>query len=90
MILKTNELENNLSNTAKAEAAAAQVLKMMKTRVMQTRHMAEATSGVQKETLMKRMLMLEDRVLTFMTDIKDVSKNGQSLVSQARTFTNDY
>ena len=92
MIAKTNALESNLqkNDIAKAEDAAAQVLKLMKTRVAQTRYMAEATSGTQKDALMQRMLMLENRVFAFMKDIKDVNKNGQTLVTQARTFSNDY
>jgi len=92
MIAKTNDLENSLksNNMAKAETAATLVLKLMKTRVAQTRYMAEATTGTQKDDLMKRMLMLENRVFAFMKDIKDVPKNGQSLVSQARTFSGDY
>jgi hypothetical protein len=52
--------------------------------------MAEATTGAQKDALMKRMLMLEDRVFSYMKEVKDVSKNGQSLITQAKTFTNDY
>ena len=92
LIAKTNDLENNLkaNNMPKAEDAAADVLKLMKNRVAQTRYMAEATSGAQKDALVKRMLMLEDRVFAFMKDIKDVPKNGTSLVAQARTFSNDY
>lgn len=92
MIAKTNDLENNLkaNDMTKAEASANEVLQMMKKRVAETRYMAEATSGTQKDDLMKRMLMLENRVFAFMKDIKDVPKNGTSLVSQARTFTNDY
>ncbi len=92
MIAKTNDLETYLkaNNINKATDAAADVLKLMKSRVAQTRYMAEATSGTQKDDLMKRMLMLENRVLTFMKDAKDIPGNGTSLVAQARTFTNDY
>jgi ABC-type arginine transport system ATPase subunit len=92
MIAKTNDLENNLkaNKMNKAEDDAADVLKMMKNRVAETRYMAEATSGTQKDALIKRMLMLEDRVFAFMKDIKDVPANGTSLVAQARTFTGDY
>jgi hypothetical protein len=92
MIAKTTELENSLkqNKAQKAEDAAYEILKMMKVRVAQTRYMAEATTGAQKDALMKRMLMLEDRVFSYMKEVKDVSKNGQSLITQAKTFTNDY
>jgi ABC-type arginine transport system ATPase subunit len=92
MIAKTNDLENNLKakDMTKAEASANDVLMMMKKRVAETRYMAEATTGQQKDDLMKRMLMLENRVFAFMKDIKDVPNNGTSLVAQARTFTSDY
>jgi hypothetical protein len=92
MIAKTTYLENSLkqNKAQKAEDAAYEILKMMKVRVAQTRNMAEATTGAQKDALMKRMLMLEGRVFTYMQEVKDVAKNGQSLVAQAKTFTNDY
>src|SRR5689334_19538255 len=79
MIAKTTDLENSLKNhnMANAEAAAAQILKLMKTRVAQTRYMAEANTGAQKDAIMKRMLMLENRVLTFRDASKDVARNGQ-------------
>lgn len=92
MIQKTNDLESylNAKNMNQAENAANEVLRMMKNRVAETRYMAEATSGQAKDDLMKRMLMLENRVFAFMKDIKDVPANGTSLVAQARVFTNDY
>lgn len=92
MIAKTAVLEQAVQKNKidAAESAAASILRMMKTRVAQTRNTAEANTGAQKDAIMKRMLMLEDRVLTFMTDMKNVSANGSKLVAQAKVFTNDY
>lgn len=92
LIQKTNDLETylNAKNMAKAEGAANEVLRLMKNRVAETRYMAEAQTGTQRDALMTRMLMLENRVFAFMKDIKDVPANGTALVSQARTFSNDY
>jgi hypothetical protein len=92
MIAQTNLLESSLKahKTAQAEAAAAEILKLMKKRVAQTRYMAEAKTGSDRDALMQRMLMLEGRVLSFRDAAKDVNKNGQQLVTEARTYTNDY
>ena len=81
---------NPNQDVANAETAAAQILSLMKTRVAQTRYMAEANTGAQKDALMKRMLMLENRVLSFRDAAKDVNKNSQQLVAEAKTFTSDY
>ena len=92
LIAKTTDLETQLNkhNTEKAEEAAAQILNLMKKRVAQTRYMAEANTGTQKDVLMKRMLMLENRVLSFRNAAKDVNANAQQLVAEAKTFSNDY
>jgi uncharacterized protein YdcH (DUF465 family) len=92
LIAKTNDLDNSVKNhnTANAQAAATEIMRMMKTRVAQTRYMAEATTGAQKDALMKRVLLLESRVISFRDSAKDINKNGQDLVSQARAYTNDY
>ncbi len=92
LIAKTTDLETQLNkkNTAKAEEAAAQILNLMKKRVAQTRYMAEANTGAQRDALMKRMLMLENRVLSFRNAAKDVNANAQQLVAEAKTFSGDY
>jgi len=80
----------NNKNVTKAEETAAELLNMIRTRVAETRYMAEATSGTQKDALMQRMLMLENRFLSFRKASKDVNANSQQLISEAKTFANDY
>ena len=85
--LKTTELENLLSKrqASKAEESAGNLLSTMKSGVAQTRRLAE-TSGAQKETLIRRMLELEQMVGDFMKLSSDVTKNGNQLVQTAKAF----
>ena len=84
---KTTELENLLAKhqTAKAEVVADQLLNIMKQGVGQTRSVAE-TSGAQKETLIKRMLELEQMVFDFRALSSNVDKNSKQLVETAKAF----
>ena len=84
---KTTELENLLARhqTANAEQAADQLLMIMKKGVAQTRNVAE-TSGAQKQTIMKRMLELEQMVFDFRALASDVDKNSKQLVETAKAF----
>lgn len=92
MLALTDKIEKSVKakKTDQVEADAYKALNMMKRHVADTRYMAEAKGGAEGKVIMNRMLMLEGRVASYMNIIKDVKKNGAELVSQARTFANDY
>ncbi|MEO6833104.1 MAG: hypothetical protein ABI378_11345 [Chitinophagaceae bacterium] len=92
MLTLTNKLENEVKakKTDQVEASSYKLLNMMRNHVADTRYMAEAKGGPEGKVIMKRMLMLEQRVAAYMNIRQDAMKNGNELVSQARTFANDY
>lgn len=92
MVALTNKMDIALKakKNDQVEENANKVLRLMKNHVRDTRYMAEAKGGAEGKVLMDRMLMLEGRVFSYMNNIKEVSKKGNELVSEARVFANDY
>ncbi|MBS1645107.1 MAG: hypothetical protein JST36_08740 [Bacteroidetes bacterium] len=92
MISFTNKMETAVKNknTDKIVANASEVLRLMKVHVRDTRMMAEAKGGEEGKKIYNRMLQLENRVMSYMTIIKDPAKNAAELVSQAKVFSNDF
>jgi len=92
MIALTTKMETAVKNknTDKVAANAQNVLGLMKTHVRDTRMMAEAKGGEEGKKIYERMLMLENRVISYMNAIKDPAKNGAELVSQAKVFSSDF
>jgi hypothetical protein len=92
LVSKTYTLETSVKqhNTAAAEAAAMDILALMRKGVAQTRNDADLLTGTQSEARMKDMLKMEDMVRTYLSLVKDVSANGEKLVQQAQVFLTAY
>lgn len=92
IVSKTSELEATLKrhDNQAAEAAAMDILALMRKGVAQTRYDAETLTGTQRESRMKHMLDMEGMVHDYIEYSKDVNSNGPKLVQQAKTFLTAY
>lgn len=92
LISKTAELEADVKrhDKAAAEAAAMDVLALMRQGVANTRHDADIMSGAPAEAQMKHMLSMENIVFDYMKLAKDVANNGPQLVTTAKSFIATY
>lgn len=92
LVVKTAELESSLKANKKteAEAAAMDILALMRKGVSQTRHDADMQTGAQHDARMKHMLKMEGIVHDYMEYSRNISSNGQKMVETAKTFLNNY
>lgn len=88
IVNKIADLQANVTanKKAKAETAAADLLRLMKRHVAETRYTAEANTGATKEQILSHMLALENYGIAFTRKINDVMGNSADLL----TIANDY
>jgi hypothetical protein len=92
LVSKTSELETSVNrhNSQAAEAAAMDILALMRQGVAQTRRDADQMTGAQQKARMDHMLQMENMVHDYIELSKDVNSNGTKLVQQAKTFLTAY